>query len=70
MPEDRKYFDNYLKKILNKQVAEVNKDPRIKKIPFPEKGTLYNYNLDLKADKTDIEWTPWTELIKIEDIPA
>ena len=38
-------------------------DAAKKKIIIPERGSLFDYSFDLKANKTDGEWILWTELI-------
>ena len=39
-----------------------------KKLSLPERGSMFDYSLELKSNKSDVEWINWLEHIKNETI--
>ena len=65
--ECRKPFDVFVKRLCGGDIqvpAEIKK----KKLSLPERGSMYDYSLEMKANRTDVEWINWIEHIKNETI--
>jgi len=66
--QDRKTFDIYIKRLLNKDIA-MPEEVKTKKISLPDRGLLYDYVFETRSNKPDGDWFLWTDLIVVEEIP-
>lgn len=70
--ESRKIIDAFLKKLLNGDIKIP--DFEKKKLPMPERGSLFDYNFVLKkgsAPGGPFEWVQWVDFIDLtEKIPS
>ena len=57
----RKPFDISIKRIITGEILMSNKK---RKVGYPDKGTLFDYNFRVDSGKGTFEWIKWVDLIE------
>ena len=58
----RKTFDQFMKRLCGGDI-HVAADVLKKKISAPDRGSLFEYSYEMKANKSDGEWVLWLDLV-------